>query len=453
MNKFNISALLTKVKPNEKEEQLIIHEINLLKDNEILQTEFFEYCNKNKLATWIYLQLKSKNLFDFFSNKVKSDFIEVYDKVKNQNDARNKEATIFLSEFKKQGIEVAILKGNLFIHTVFNDSGYKRMNDFDILIKKEDWQKAQEIYFKLGYTPLGFGWGGEKQKPAKYSHVGMSFISKNFTCIIGTQWGLKSPTAKFKVDIDKAWKTATDFDFNGITVKKLSPEYNLLHLILHIGIYKIGTRDCMDIYNLWDTENIDTEKLYLILEKSKAIEKAYFTFVLCNICSNSFSPEFIHKLVPVKIGFISKRLIKRLDILAKTGDLHTSYNDYFQDIEKNVIYMGIFQLFHQKLHFYLKILGQIYFPKSEIMLKLLDKTEFSGFWDKFISRFKTPKLVFALIAQEIGPMFTFLLFIKLFVDTTISLKNYIFKQESYFEYLKKRGINPKDIEQVVKNVQ
>jgi hypothetical protein len=61
--------------------------------------------------------------------------------------------------------------------------------------------------------------------------------------------------------------------------------------------------------------------------------------------------------------------------------------------------------------------------------------------------------VFSLIAEEIGWKFSLLLFVKLFFDTLFSLKNYFFKQESYFSYLKKIGINPSEIEKVVKNIQ
>ena len=61
--------------------------------------------------------------------------------------------------------------------------------------------------------------------------------------------------------------------------------------------------------------------------------------------------------------------------------------------------------------------------------------------------------MFSLIAQEIGWLFTFLLFLKLFIDLLFSLKNYLIKKESYFDYLKKRGIDPKTIEKVVKNIQ
>ncbi len=228
-----------------------------------------------------------------------------------------------------------ILKGNLFAHTIYKDVGYKRMNDFDILIKQEDWEKAQDVYHSLGFIPLGFGWSGEKQKVAKFSHVGMSYISPDFSCIIGTQWGLKSPTAAFKVNITEAWKTSRDFNFYDLRVKQLSPEYNLLHLVLHLGIYKCGIRDLMDVYNLILKDQPDPSKFAELAKQSNAIEKAIFTLELAGCCAD-LNPDYLQALRKhsQSNGFISRRLKKRKVLQEQCGDLQNSYNDYFQDIEK-----------------------------------------------------------------------------------------------------------------------
>lgn len=453
INHFSLSALLSRVRLGTEEELRVKEQLLALKNHAGTQEDFFRYCRKYKLAPIVYMHLRNRGLLGYFTETTRRDFADSYQKVKQQNEARNREARRFLAEFEKAGIEVAILKGNLLIHTIYNDAGYKKMNDFDILIKKQDWQKVQEIYFRLGYLPLGFGWSGEKQKPAQYSHVGMSFISPDFKCIIGTQWGLKSPTTTYNDTIEKAWQTARYFDFYGVKVKQLSPEFNLLHLILHIGIYKIGTRDCMDIYNLWDTHPINQLRLLEILREANAIEKARFALILSKWAGGVIPQNFLEKLRPQKTGYLPERLRKRLLFITKTNDLHSAYNDYFQDIEKNVLYMGIFHKFHQKLPFYLKLLRLIWFPPQAIGLKLLDKTRFNSPADAVVSRMKLPHLVFALIAQEIGALFTFLLYNKLFFDLLFSAKNYVVKKETYFEYLEKKGIDPKAIQNIVTNIQ
>ena len=327
------------------------------------------------------------------------------------------------------------------------------MNDFDILVQMEDWDKIQDIYLELGYIPLGFGWSGEKEKPARFSHVGMSFISPDYKCIIGTQWGLKSPTTAYSVDIEDAWNTAVDFDFYGVPVKALSPEYNLLHLILHMGVFKCGIRDCMDVYNLLLTEEIHYERFWEIVQRSNAIDKAWFTLRLCNLCCPAFSTEQLEAYDSKKNNFLRRRLKKRLIVANDTSDFQVSYNDYFQDVEKEVIYFNLFPKFHRKLFFYFRIIRMAFFPASKIALKLNDKAHKPSVWNKFSSRIKAPYFVFSLIAQEIGWKFTILLFLKLFVDLLISLKNYFVPVESYFDYLKKKGVDPGEIEKTVKNIQ
>ncbi len=452
MNNFQISSILTKVVLSAKEKGQITEYLKNISGDESAQTVFFEYCKKWKLAPWIYVQMERNDFLQYLSGNVQQSFAETHSKIRDENERRNKEAVSFLKKFKEQNIDVIILKGNLLAHTVYKDLGYKKMNDFDILIKECDWEKIQDIYSDLGYIPLGFGWSGEKQKAAKFSHVGMSFISADYSCIIGSQWGLKSPSTNFKVPIEEAWETAKDFDFCGITVKQLSPSFNLLHLILHMGIYKCGIRDCMDVYNLLLTVDFNENEFIDLLKRSRAADKAYFTLSLSNICSGSIQP-LLDKLSPDRNSFVVRRLKYRLDLNERTGDIHNSYNDYFQDVEKLVIYFNLFPEFHKKIFFYGKILKSIFFPKTDIALKLSDKSDKPDFINKVKAKIKAPYFVFSLIAQEIGWLFTFLLFLKLFIDLLFSLKNYLIKKESYFDYLKKRGIDPKTIEKVVKNIQ
>lgn len=451
MNYFRIATLASRIKDTPSEETELKHLLTALRTPEAQQA-FFDYCERWKLAPWLYTQLQRKKLLGLFSEKIQQAFAQRHENVMRQNENRNREALQFLKAFCGQGIEVAVLKGNAFAHSVYHDTGYKRMNDFDILIHKQDWDRVQEIYFSLGYIPLGFGWSGEKQAAAKFSHVGMSFISPGFSCIVGTQWGLKSPTAGYAVNIEEAWQTACDFDFYGLPLKQLSPEYNLLHLVLHMGIYKCGIRDCMDVYNLLLAEKLDEEKFIRMVQQGRAVDKTLFTLKLCNLCGQNLD-HLIRKLEPGASSFITKRLNKRLNVYARSGDFQDSYNDYFQDIEKVVIYFNLFPQFHKKLYLYLKILKLIFIPKMVLALQLIDKPGSASVRDRAEARLTAPYYVFALIACEIGRQFTLLLFVKLIVDLFGSLKNYLVKKDSYFDYLEKRGVEAAAIEKAVKNIQ
>ena len=452
---FYTITRLTKVVIGSKEKYRIITYFASIENNLTKQKKVFEYCLQWKLAPWIFLQLKKHELDCYFESDIIILFKEEYTKIELQNKNRNEKAIKFLELFKKRGVDVAILKGNLFANTFYGDIGYKRMNDFDILIHATNWVKAQIIYEELNYIPLGFGWAGEKQKPANFSHVGTPFISSDFSCIVGTQWGIKSPTARYRVAIDEVWKHVSDFDFHGITVKKLSPEFNLVHLVLHMGLYKCGIRDLMDVYNLYISHSFNEDTLVKLFEEANATDKAYFTLKLSNICSDVIDTSLLEKLKPKSNkSFVSKRLVSRVAMIEKTKDFHRSYNDYFQDVEKLVIYFNLYHQFHKKIYFYGKILKSVFFPKLSYTMKFCDKDMQSSLvTEKIVARIKAPYYIFSLIAEEIGWKYTILLFFKLFVDLVVSVWFYIFPKESYFQFLVKKNISGKQIQKCVQNVQ
>ncbi len=449
---FRTACLLSSVRLSNSELQEAEENISHVCRSEDTQQLFFEYCRRWKLAPVIFMHCRKYKLLDKFSKGVQDQFEEQYNKVLQQNRLRNSVARKFLQQFKEENIEVIILKGNAFASTVYGDIGYKKMNDFDILIHRGDWDRIQQIYLRLGFIPLGFGWSGEKEKAAKFSHVGMSFISPDLHCIVGSQWGLKSPTAGYAVDIDEAWRTSLPFQFEGIEVRQLSPSFNLLHLILHMGIYKCGIRDCMDVYNLLLMHKPDIKTAASLIQKTGAAEKAAFTITLADICMPGINELTPHLRVN-NSSFIMRRLHKRILVQQKTGDFQCSYNDYFQDIEKTVIYFNLFPVFHKRIYLFGRLLRMLFIPKAEIAFKLSDCYPFGTGVQKLMARIKAPGYTFSLIAQEIGWKFTILLFLKLFFDTLFSIKNYIFKSESYFDYLRKRGIDPKAIEHAIKNIE
>lgn len=449
---FHTASRLAKIRLTEKEMSEVKTHFRSLASDVEQQEAFFAYCRKWKLAPWLHTQMERHDLSQQLSEKTRADFASVHQQVQLANERRNAEAVQFLSKFREKNIDVAILKGNLFAHTIYHDSGYKRMNDFDILIHADDWGKAQEVYAELRYIPMGFGWSGEKQKAAKFSHTGIPFISRNFYCITGTQWGLKSPTTHYRVDLEEAWRTAKPFDFFGVPVKQLSPEYNLLHLILHMGIYKCGIRDCMDVYNLLLAEPMEEDRLRELFAKTRCTDKALFTLQMSRSCSDVPAESLIKKLEGAST-FVTRRLKSRERCIEETGDLQSSYHDYFQDVEKNVLYFNIVHQFHQKAVFYGKLLRQIWWPEKEIALKFIDKAHRPTFANRLQARLRAPGFVFALIAQEIGWPVTFLLYTKLFFDTIFSLVNYVIPKENYFDFLAKQGIDPKQIKKAVADVQ
>jgi len=221
-----------------------------------------------------------------------------------------------------------------------------------------------------------------------------------------------------------------------------------------MGTYKCGIRDCMDIYNLLLVKSEFDEDLFVqICKESNATDKAYFTLLLSQLCCNSISQSLIDKLNPSKNSFIIRRLKARIKMYEKTGDMQLSYNDYFHDVEMIVFYFSLFHTFHKKIALYLKLVQSLFLVKKKAAYTLSDLTNDATIWQKIKARILAPYYVFSLIGEEIGVGVTILLFIKMFIDSLISIKNYWFKKMSYFQFLKNEGIDSKEIISVVKGIQ
>ena len=450
---FNIVGPLTKVEYNKEDIAKITTFLCEIKTDFNLQNDFFEYCKKSKIAAWIYIRLKDNSFFEYFAVEVVSLFEQEFQKFLLQNEERNETMVNVLKAFVANNIDVIVLKGNVFTQTIYKNFGYKQMNDFDILIKKEDWSKIQDIYQELNFIPLGFGWTGEKHQATNFSHTGIPYISRNLKCMIGSQWGLKAPTSTYKFDLDEIWKTAEYYDFYGIPLKKLSSKNNLLHLILHLGVYKCGVRDCMDIYNLLLTENIKKQNLQHTFITTNGLDKAFFALNLCNKMANVPDVETLNLLDNKKQSSLKKKYQKRIKAIYESQDWQVSYNDYFQDIEKNVVYFNIFHDFHVKLKIYFKIIKQIFFPKSEMALKFIEKAHKPSLANKIKAFFVAPFYILALLSEEIGLKAVYFILLKLFINLIGSIFNYFVPKQNYFDYLEKRGIEPKTVKNLVNNVQ
>ena len=86
-------------------------------------------------------------------------------------------------------------------------------------------------------------------------------------------------------------------------------------------------------------------------------------------------------------------------------------------------------------------------------LKFIDKSHKPKLFNRMKARLLGPWFSFSMIAQEIGWKYGILLFVKMCFDTLISPINYFISKESYFQYLKRKGIESSKILKLVDNVQ
>jgi hypothetical protein len=202
--------------------------------------------------------------------------------IRDANEARLRHARELFARFSERRMPVVILKGVLFGETVYRDPYYKKMNDVDILIRKQDLDATYDIFAEMRFFSAVELVGGSPRKQEKFSHHAPPFFSRDLKLMVGTHWGLITPLAPYTIDYDAIWSRVVDVDFYGHAAKAMAPEDNLHHLCVHMPYYKCGLRELADIYNLVRHGPIDWELFAAEVAKAKTHNLVYHALLLAN---------------------------------------------------------------------------------------------------------------------------------------------------------------------------
>jgi len=144
-------------------------------------------------------------------------------------------------------IKVILLKGSHLAQFVYKDAGLRPMGDIDIMVKKEDLHKAEELLLKMGYTKSR---EIDIEQICKVSQHISPFRDPKGIKHLEIHWTIVRPTSPFNIDIEGLWKRAKTVKINGTDVLVLSMEDLLLHITLHLYLHHfspLGLKPFCDI--------------------------------------------------------------------------------------------------------------------------------------------------------------------------------------------------------------
>jgi len=133
--------------------------------------------------------------------------------------------------FTEEGINLILLKGAALLKTVYSkDIAVRPMNDVDILVKKEDVEKAHDLLIKSDYQM-----GEEELDKSFYmkNHFHISYTKNgNIFTTIELHWDLFHMFSPTNFDIEDLWEDVVHLE-NGVLT--FSPENLLIYLALHLA--------------------------------------------------------------------------------------------------------------------------------------------------------------------------------------------------------------------------
>ena len=325
-------------------------------------------------------------------------------------------------ELVVRGVPVCVLKGVLFAETIYQAPGYKRMNDVDFLVPKEKLAQLPALYEQLGYFALAERVGKRADVQTRVSHHLPPYVSRDLRCVLGTQWGLKSPLLGLKLDLEAMWRRARPFDFYGIPLQQLSPTDNLVHVCLHLGLFKSGLRDVMDIYNLARVAgaDLDPELFTTLVLEAGASDLAYHSLSLANrLCPLPAFEWVLARLEPHVSAFMRETVEKKT--ASRSVQLRLC-SGYLTVIEKAISDFNASESAPEKLRGFAEFWSLVLRPPLHEAQQVCF-SPFSGAAELRTLRLRAPVAILRAIGAEIGGPLLALLLLKGGVDVALTALN------------------------------
>jgi hypothetical protein len=314
------------------------------------------------------------------------------------------------------------------------------MNDIDILIPKEQADSALKVFRGLHYFCAGELLGNSPENQKDVSHHLPPFFSRDLHCMIGTHWGFINPLVGINPNYDIIWSRAKEFNYHGVNCYHLSPEDNLLHLCIHLSLYKSGIKEVADIYNLILSTEIDWS---YFIDHAKSANALSSVVLALTVSQTLYSiPKVSEILLQLKNDQDLSPSVDTLKKCQSRSFLLRTRTTYVTLLDKEFIQFKSTQVFGEKLHSFIKIWSLLLFPPTDEAQKLTFRSH-----SNYITAIYAPIKIVTHLCHELGTKIFFLLHVYLIYSLAKSLFRNLFnvKKKGFSEYAHDLGLSTEDI--------
>jgi hypothetical protein len=147
-----------------------------------------------------------------------------------------------LQLMQENDIQVIVLKGAFLAEGVYDNIGLRVMGDIDLMVKKEDLERVDELLLAFGCNPKDYS----RVVTQDNHHFGYRLPSG---LTLEIHWSIINANLPFRIDVEGLWSRAQPITLVQTRALALAPEDLLVHLCLHtvIHTYEIRLRMVCDI--------------------------------------------------------------------------------------------------------------------------------------------------------------------------------------------------------------
>jgi hypothetical protein len=160
-----------------------------------------------------------------------------------------------LDSMRQSNLPVVLLKGAFLAKWIYRDIAIRPMTDIDILCRKEDKQIVQNKLIELGYQQrLIYPSPFHEDLSAVTAHLSPFYRPRSVQ--IEVHFSVFPEIPHDPMDMEKVWETTVPAELDGIQINSLSPEYQLLHLSLHLFYHLTSHPGVIPFYWFCDVHEV-----------------------------------------------------------------------------------------------------------------------------------------------------------------------------------------------------
>lgn len=257
----------------------------------------------------------------------------------SQNISGLRQLEEIVENFQKEKIEIILFKGLTLAELIYGDLGLRPCQDIDIMVRKEDFLKADKVLRNLGfYTHFNLKNFGE----IRFSNY-LYFPIKKIQTTVHLYWHLiNSPYHSrvcWSIDIDKLWLKAQPIKLGKAGLCTFSPEHSIIYLSMHAlkhSFFPLILLCDINEFLRVRKEKIDWDGLIREGFRFNLTKQIFYSLYLAKELFGADIPgEALSKLRPRKMGIFERQLIssvlKGKSIFNAEGLIYFGMNETWKD--------------------------------------------------------------------------------------------------------------------------
>ena len=287
------------------------------------------------VAPLLYKNLKTLGTEEIVPETIQRQLLMLYHRTAYQNRFLLENLAEILRSFVQERVEVLVLKGGYLSQHIYSDAATRPFLDLDLLIHREDRQRAKELLLALGYELVpgilseGLAWN---------YHFNFPFSRKGkVNAVVELHWNLTDTFSGAHLAIDSFWSRAHFADLCGQRVRVLCPEDLVIHLGAHLAMHGYLNRAIVEegeaavgmfhpfsenrliwLVDLYEIavrygERLDWRAAVSRAKEGRADEALLTTLALVNaLFGKAVSPGILTAFPPIRSNWVEKRVLRWL---------------------------------------------------------------------------------------------------------------------------------------------